>query len=784
MENTIENRKYNLNNMSEYIILVIVFLIPIFFVPSVFMSLFASKIVLLITAIVFCIGIFLASTLSKGSIVFPKTRLLVPLTLFPVFVFVSSLFSGSVLKSFTGDVFDIGTSGSLFMFVLLCLLTVFVVKENTKVGIKSLFALVLSSTFVIVHLFIRIFGVAFLPEYIASRIPNFLLGGPIDTSVFLSVSIIAVMSLLHNENINKNIKYLLFASLVLSIIFVGAVGFLPAIISIGIFALIYFVYNFSWMVGSSNPKKETIMSSLPSLLVIMVSTVFIISGSLFSGYVANLFRINTVEVRPGFSTTSYLVNRALSSNPIFGTGPNMFKELWDLNKPVDVNNTNFWATEFNFGSGFIPTIFATTGILGGLTLLIFFVMYMYYGFKSLFTNIGDDKMRYLSSTAFFISVFLWIMSVFYVPSISVLSIMFIFTGITIGTLVSRGIAEQKDINLFSNPKANFVVVFAIVICLISSIALGYFVWERAVASVIVQKGLVKLSNGDSVGAKLDFVTALRMVQSDTYWRSYSSASMSEINKILSSVGDPNKLTDADRTSIQTSISDAIMGARNAISWNQKNYQNWFALASIYEILAQNGIEGAIENATNAYTEAQNRSPQNPAIILAFARLKALSGDNKSAKDLIIQSINIKNDYTDAYFALAQIEIASNNIDGAISSIEATTFIDPNNANLYFQLGILKYNSKDYSGSASAFERAISILPNYANAQYFLGLSYERLGRRKDALEQFNIINTTNPGNKEVEFIISNLTAGKSPFSDAKPPLDSSPEKRKELPLTE
>ncbi len=782
MENTVENKKYSLNNISEYIIVGLIFLIPVFFVPSIFVSVFASKMILIITAIVLCVGMFLASTLSRGTIVFPKTKLLIPLLLLPLIAFISSVFSGSIMKSFIGDVFDVGTSSSLFILVLLSFVTIFIVKENIKIGIKSLFALVFSSVLVIVHLLLRMYGAEMLPASVASRVPNFLVGGPLDTSILLGASIIGIMSILHNEVLSKWMKYLLSAVLVASTIFIGAVGFLPAVITIGLFALIYFVYNFSWMVGSTNNSKDTILSSIPSLVVLVISTVFVISGSVLSSYTSNLFAINTIEIRPGISVSVYLINRSIMSNPLLGTGPNMFKELWDINKPLEINNTQFWASDFNFGSGFVPTMFATSGLLGGLALLIFFGLYLYYGFKSLFANVGDNETRYLSSTTFFISVFLWIMSFLYVPSIAILALMFIFTGITIGTFVLRGIAEQKDINLFSSPKANFVVVFVIVICLISSVALGYFVWERGVASFVAQRGVAKLSNGDTLGARADLLSALRMVQTDTYWRAYSSVSMSEINRILSSVSEPGKLTDADRSAIQGAISDAVAAARNAIAYNNKNYQNWFALGNIYEILAQNGIEGSLENATNAYTEAQNRSPQNPAILLAFARLKAIAGDNESAKNMIIQSITIKNDYTDAYFALAQIEVALNNIQGAISSIEATTFIDPNNPNLYFQLGILKYNARDYEGSALAFERALVILPNYANAQYFLGLSYERLGRRSDALAQFNSINETNPGNQEVEFIISNLKAGKSPFSDAKPPLDNAPEKRKELPL--
>jgi hypothetical protein len=66
----------------------------------------------------------------------------------------------------------------------------------------------------------------------------------------------------------------------------------------------------------------------------------------------------------------------------------------------------------------------------------------------------------------------------------------------------------------------------------------------------------------------------------------------------------------------------------------------------------------------------------------------------------------------------------------------------------------------------------------------LGLSYARLGRSIDAIQQFEKILETNSDNQEVQFILDNLRAGKSPFADVKPPVDNKPEQRKNLPVKE
>jgi tetratricopeptide (TPR) repeat protein len=207
------------------------------------------------------------------------------------------------------------------------------------------------------------------------------------------------------------------------------------------------------------------------------------------------------------------------------------------------------------------------------------------------------------------------------------------------------------------------------------------------------------------------------------------------------------------------------------------------MGRVYEILASNGIEGSLENARGSYNEAALRSPSNPSVPLALARLDAMSGKIDDARANIIKALELKNNYTDAYFTLAQLEVAANNIPAAVRSVEAAATVEPNNSGLFFQLGLLKYNQRDFAGAANAFGRSVEIVPDYANAKYFLGLSYYQLGRKDDAMKQFEELAVTNPDNQEIGTILSNLKSGKAIFQDEKPPA-STPEKRTEPPIKE
>lgn len=782
---TVSNSRFNFSRIFEYCLLALIALVPIAFLPSITISLYSSKIGLIAALVVVFIGSLLAFALSRGVIHFPKSKLLIPIALFPVIAFISSFFSGQAMKSMVGEAFELGTAGSLFILTLLLFLALFVVREETSIGIRAIYAFLISSGVIVLHLILRLFGASIMPASVASRIPNFLVGGSVDTAIILGAAVIASLVVLNVLPLGKKTRVAVYALLGFSMIFIGAVGFKAILITVGLFSLIYFVYSFSWSVSSSSSGMVSEnKASFPSLVVLALSVLFILSGASLSGYLSNTLKINSIEVRPNTEVTVNLIGQAWKKNAVLGAGPNMFKELWDLHKPIDINQTQFWSSSFNFGSGFVPTVAATTGVLGLLSLLTFLALYLRYGFKAIFSSASDLNWRYVSLTSFLISLFLWVMAFVYVPSVSIVSLMFIFTGLFIATLVPQGVVGGFKVNIFSNPKASFASVFGIVVFLIASIAGGYFVWEKIITASIYQDGVALLSVGNSQDAKTTVARAISLSQNDLYWRTYAEASLTRAGVLLSSVSSLENLNDTQRGAIQTEIANAIESAKQATAWNSKNYENWFVLGRVYEVLASNGVEGALDNAKSAYAEAQIRAPLNPAIPLALARLSAFSGDLAGARENAKKSIEMKTNYTDAYYTLAQIEAAANNIGGAIQSVEAAAYLDPQNAGLYFQLGLLKYNNMDYRGAAAAFEQSISIVPNYANARYFLGLSYERLGRRADAVTQFEEIAKTNPDNEEINFILGNLKAGKSPFKDAKPPVTSTPEKRVEPPVKE
>ena len=763
------------------ILSVFVFLLPVFFIPAGSVSLYVAKITLLATGLVALFAVFLSTVLSTGVIEIPKAKYLIPLSLFAVVALISSVLSGSIGASVAGTVFDLGTSGSILMLVLATLMTVVSVKNVGLVN-RVVSAFIYSAIALAVYTLIGIYGSALIPASLGTQMPIFLSGGLIDTAVILGAATILALCVINMTEVSKRMRYLLFALMAFSILFISASNFMLVVVMLGLISLVFFVYILSWSVGREGENHNI---SVPSLVVLIVSVVLILGGSNIGGYVSKIMKIQTTEIRPNFQTTMTLATTAWKQNFALGIGPNNFSKFWAAYKPIEINQTQFWNADFYSGSGFIPTIAITTGLLGLLSLLAFIGMYLLSGVKAIFAQANASRSRYLATSTFLVSLYLWVILFLYTPSITVLALAFIFTGLFTATLVPQGIIGLWKINIFSNPKTNFLSVLSIVLLLIMSVAGGYFVWERTIAATIFQAGALQYQTGGNIAmAKESTAKAINMVQSDVYWRGLTEISVTDLGRALGAITDENQLTDALKTEIQGLIANSVESAKKAVEIDNGNFQNWFALGRVYEILASNGIEGSLENARSTYAEAALRSPSNPSVPLALARLDALSGNLEEAKANIAKALELKNNYTDAYFTLAQLEAASNNIPGAIRSVEAATLVEPNNSGLFFQLGLLKYNQKDFVGSAGAFEKSIAIMPDYANAKYFLGLSYYQLDREEDAAKQFEEIAVTNPDNQEVRLILTNLRAGKSIFADVKPPVDNTPEKRTEPPVKE
>jgi cytochrome c-type biogenesis protein CcmH/NrfG len=323
-----------------------------------------------------------------------------------------------------------------------------------------------------------------------------------------------------------------------------------------------------------------------------------------------------------------------------------------------------------------------------------------------------------------------------------------------------GIAFSGRAVALSFASSRILYVGALLILVLIPLASAGAIAQRFAASIYFGRALAAASSGDIAGASASVARSLAIYKSDDAHRLAANAHMAQANAIAQSTeGDQASRTQA----FQASVSAAVVEAQAAIQHSPQKYGNWLALASIYEALIPAQVEGAVQSAEQAYIEAIRRSPRNPGLYLSAARMEGTAGNEQALRDATNQALTLKPNYTDAVLLIVQLEIAKNNLQGAINASAAAVQTAPDNPGLWFQLGLLALNAGSVNDAVVALERALAIMPDYANAKYFLGLAYYQQGKTAESAGIFADLAASNPENQEVATILANMRAGKAPF---------------------
>ncbi len=788
-QTTFEPKKPSfIDKFSYKILLLVTFLLPVFFLPISGLSTQFSTSLLFSFGVILAVVFFVVSTLLRGSLDLPRpAKYILGFTaVVPLVYALAGLATGFSRMDFFGYTFDISTIGFILLGFAYLFIVSLVFRDKPSI-FYSYFAFLISAIIISIFVIIRmIWGADVLSFGVFTNITSTPIGSFNNLGIFFGIG--ALLSLMTYQMVRLSLfmKVLLTLALVSSLFFLALINFSLIWVILAVSSFLFILYTIFSLSEYSGPisflTRLTKIPLYPSL-VLVISIVFVIWSTTLGTFLSRQLSITNVEVRPNFSTTMEIAKNTIKAKPFFGSGPNTFVNQWLVYRPNDIITSAFWNTDFANGMGLIPTFAVTTGLLGVLSWLLFLGFYLYLGVKSIFVRIEDMFTKYLLVSSFFVSLYLWIMTFVYVPSTVIFILTLFFTGLFFASVYLAGLVSVETRVFSKSSITGFLASLTLVVAFIGSLALGYGLWKNSESLWYFQKSSYAINHDGDISASEQYMLkAIDAVPNDLYFRSLSQIEIIKLNEIVKQ--DPNKVkVEVIQQQFSDVLSNAIKASLAAKDVDPSNYLNWISLGQVYEAVSTPAlkIEGAYESSKLAYTEALNRNPKNPAILVYLSRLAATKGDLKLAKQYANEAIVQKRNYLDAYFMLAQIEVSDNNIRGAIDSVAAATIIDPTNPAIFFQLGVLKYNLRDYAGAITALEKATSMTPDYANAKYFLGLAYEIMKRHEDAIKQFEDVKRTNPDNKDLDAIIANLKAGKSIFTDT---TNKTPEKGKTLPVKE
>lgn len=777
--------KGRLEKISFIVLLITIILGSLAFIPSVYVPIEMVKNTVITFGILISSLLYFLSAFKNKSLYIPKHPIFLASCGIVLSLIVSTLFSTNIWKSVFGQGFELGTVSMILVLFLGTFLTLNLTR-NEKDRILYLYGSILFS-FAIILIFhvIRMFGgVDVLGFSIFKTTTSTIFGKWNDLSILSGIVFILSYLGLRMISLKGSFKILLTVISILSFVFAvlvnSSIVWSMFLLTMVLIAIYEYKNNVSSVPGISGMiKRIPVLTSIIAIVVILG----LWKGDIIVNPIISKLNISQTEVNLPWQLSLDVATDTIKESPFFGAGPNRFGNQYLKFKPPVVNPTIFWNTEFGSGFGTIPTFVVTQGLVGIALWLAFIVIFIYSGFKALKKK-SDNLSLFFTTSTFFTALFLWLINIIYVPSHSILLLTFIFTGLFVASLVNGGevvlvdVGKDEGIVKKLTPLV-LIVIFAICVIWTAAytkkvLALGYFQGGIAALNLPNGQGMTK--------AQENFKKALALDKNDTYYQALSEINILKISGLVQQIQSKQNTSQEILKEVATLTEEALKYAREAISTDPTNYYNYISEARISEVALTLQAPNAYENVKNSYVNALKYNPYSPLIYLNLARLEASQNKMTEAQRNIGLALQLKQNYLEAIFLLSQIQVSQGQIKDAITSVQVASQINNTNPLIFFQLGLLQYNDKNYQAAVDALNQAIKLDNQYANAQYFLGLSYARLNQYQDATIQFENLTKTNPDNQEVAFILSNLRAGKSPFQDAKPPIDSKPEKRKTLPI--
>jgi len=334
-------------------IYLLVFLMPLFFLPFTFEIFEFNKQYLLVglTEIAFFVWLVKMIVFEK-EIKIRKTPLNLPIVIFLVVMILSTIFSVDKISSifgyygrFNGSLLEILSLGILYFLILNNFKTKDPEsnKDSGSAGLLNCF--LASSFFAVIISFLSVFGILakILPKAVIASVPILAsrtfntVGGSLEVlSIFLGmVIVLAIGVLISQEPEAKSQKYKLkFKNFLKFLLLAGSI-LLLAVINL---PRLDFIKQF-------NDVTIQRFSSLPQEVVLDKKTAFEITKD------------------------------SLKAKPILGSGPATFSYDFSLFRPETFNQNQYWAIRFDKAGSEVMERIATTGILGFISWLIIAVVF-------------------------------------------------------------------------------------------------------------------------------------------------------------------------------------------------------------------------------------------------------------------------------------------------------------------------------------------------------------------------------------------------------------------------
>ena len=747
----------------------IFFLCPLYFTGLTAQGAGFDKVMLFYFLLILGVVAWITKGVIKGELEIKRTPLDWPILIFVGISALSTIFSIDKIDSLIGT--EGNSARGLAATIGFALLYYLVVNNINAKRLKAIFwALVASSSLVVVYSLLQISGKYILPFSFTHRVDF----NPIGLTSSLSMFLVVVMPLLVIAPIQlkkihpklKKIWFIIIKSLVILVSF-AALAILAILNSFtfwwaAILGLVIILMFFMAKIMPINNKDLVV-----PLMFFLVFIVFLVLGN------TKIMELNLpAEVSLSRKTSWDIAKNSLAHDPIIGTGPATFYYNFSRYKTADFDTSQLWNAQFNNASGFLFELLPTVGILGALSLVVVILISISMGFLSLLKP--RDKEAHpiiLALTASLAVICLY--GLMFTVANSILLFIVLISILAAASAVFFYAEEERALKLsfWASPKYALALAAVFLSACAGIVILFTIGIKMYIADTFVQKAQANPSVNERI-AELNRAIEL-FPHEDVYYLRLSGEYLNQANQIAGNGG--------SQVEIVNNLNQAINAGKVAVEISPNKAENIKSLAMIYEN-ASLYILGALDWAQNYYNKLAELEPNNSMVSVRLAYINVARSNNEQdeeeKKNYLNEALNsydeaiMKNpNSASAYYGKAMVFEKLSDNDQAIAQAKQAVAFAGDNLDYRFELGRLYFNkgvssqpslppaeteelsegeeselsveSSQPTGqrvkrneylntSEQEFLNVLRINPNHANTLYGLGLLYQKIGEYDNA----------------------------------------------------
>lgn len=659
----------------------------------------------LVASILWVLGRFFA-----GSLEFPRHRLFALLGGWVVVTSISAIASANRTISLWGRGFAMDSVATVLVLALFVFLVAMYAREQRK--LVTLFLASLAGSVVAIVLQIVL--------YIARVAPDTtVVGSWVDFGYFVALTFVLALMMYEVLAPKGLFKVLSLSAMILSMLVLVVLNFNIAWSVVIVSSLLVFVYKSS---VERAVEKSRSRFAIASFLSLVLGLFFLLTSASIGIRIARVAGMSMNDIRPSFAATTHVMRASLLHDPILGAGPGRFAQVWDLYRPIGVNQTVFWNTSFDAGYSTLETVITTNGVLGGLVVIVLMLYALIYGFRLFSHQFPDRFSRFIAVSSLIMFGAFVGLYVCFAPGLVLVVWGCMYLGLLLGVSILIGRIKVVEVGYLRDPRTSFLVILVLVLAMIGGCFAIYRSIHRFGAVVWYNRAL---RSADPATAARGLDRAIAHDPNDIYMRTRAALFAGQFGATAAA-------QDPDKVVLQTAFAQAESSARAAVAWDRTNAINWLALSQVYQLVAVDSTTDAYSAARDSAVAALDRNPTNAFVLHNLARLALVAKDTTTALGYLDRELAAKPDYLDAYILKAQIRSQAGERSALIQELAAYVARAPRDEKGYLLLAQAYGGTHDYRSALDAYNAARILNTQDPNPVLGIVNTYIALGDKDNA----------------------------------------------------